>query len=136
MISVASQDISTALPTARCFLAVPTGKLRGACAATCSDATRWFGLQDVGLSENVGYIPNEIAIFHRDNDHYITIGKMGFSHIFRHTLCGHSNQNNMGMWQMLEATGTAQEALKFVRLLQQALQLQRLTETYAACCKI
>ena len=22
----------------------------------------------VGLSENVGYIPNEIAIFHRDND--------------------------------------------------------------------
>ena len=23
---------------------------------------------DVGLSENVGYIPNEIAIFHRDND--------------------------------------------------------------------
>ena len=27
-----------------------------------------------GLSENVGYIPNEIAIFHRDNDHYITIG--------------------------------------------------------------
>ena len=23
----------------------------------------------VGLSENVGYIPNEIAIFHRDNDH-------------------------------------------------------------------
>ena len=23
----------------------------------------------MGLSENVGYIPNEIAIFHRDNDH-------------------------------------------------------------------
>ena len=23
----------------------------------------------VGMSENVGYIPNEIAIFHRDNDH-------------------------------------------------------------------
>ena len=22
----------------------------------------------MGLSENVGYIPNEIAIFHRDND--------------------------------------------------------------------
>ena len=25
-------------------------------------------LMYVGLSENVGYIPNEIAIFHRDND--------------------------------------------------------------------
>ena len=25
--------------------------------------------KDMGLSENVGYIPNEIAIFHRDNDH-------------------------------------------------------------------
>ena len=25
--------------------------------------------QDLALSENVGYIPNEIAIFHRDNDH-------------------------------------------------------------------
>ena len=25
--------------------------------------------EDVGLSENVGYIPNEIAIFHRDDDH-------------------------------------------------------------------
>ena len=24
--------------------------------------------EDMGLSENVGYIPNEIAIFHRDND--------------------------------------------------------------------
>ena len=24
--------------------------------------------QYMGLSENVGYIPNEIAIFHRDND--------------------------------------------------------------------
>ena len=23
---------------------------------------------NMGLSENVGYIPNEIAIFHRDND--------------------------------------------------------------------
>ena len=23
---------------------------------------------DMGLSENVGYIPNETAIFHRDND--------------------------------------------------------------------
>ena len=23
----------------------------------------------MGLSENVGNIPNEIAIFHRDNDH-------------------------------------------------------------------
>ena len=26
-------------------------------------------MQEMGLSENVGYIPNEIAIFHRDNDH-------------------------------------------------------------------
>ena len=25
----------------------------------------------MGLSENVRYIPNEIAIFHRDNDGYI-----------------------------------------------------------------
>ena len=24
--------------------------------------------EHMGLSENVGYIPNEIAIFHRDND--------------------------------------------------------------------
>ena len=23
----------------------------------------------MGLFENVGYIPNDIAIFHRDNDH-------------------------------------------------------------------
>ena len=32
----------------------------------------------MGLSENVGYIPNEIAIFHRDNDqqnHWV----LGFS---------------------------------------------------------
>ena len=25
-------------------------------------------MEDLGLSENVGYIPNELAIFHRDND--------------------------------------------------------------------
>ena len=25
-------------------------------------------IRDMGLSENVGYILNEIAIFHRDND--------------------------------------------------------------------
>ena len=35
------------------------------------------------LSENVGYIPNEIAICYRDNDQQ-TIGKMGYT-IFRHT---------------------------------------------------
>ena len=37
----------------------------------------------VGLSENVGYIPNEIAIFHRDNDHQ-PLG-LGVLTIFRHT---------------------------------------------------
>ena len=38
----------------------------------------------MGLSENVGYIPNEIAIFHRDNDqqnHWVN----GVLTIFRHT---------------------------------------------------
>ena len=37
----------------------------------------------MGMSENVGYIPNEIAIFHRDNDrqnHWV----VGYT-IFRHT---------------------------------------------------
>ena len=35
--------------------------------------------QDLGLSENVGYIPNEIAIFHRDNDqqnHWVKRGTL------------------------------------------------------------
>ena len=35
----------------------------------------------VGLSENVGYIPNEIAIFHRDNDqqnHWVQWGTQHF----------------------------------------------------------
>ena len=27
-----------------------------------------INIYHLGLSENVGYIPNEIAIFHRDND--------------------------------------------------------------------
>ena len=34
---------------------------------------------DMGLSENVGYIPNEIAIFHRDNDqqnHWVQWGTL------------------------------------------------------------
>ena len=26
-------------------------------------------VNQMGLSENVGYTPNKIAIFHRDNDH-------------------------------------------------------------------
>ena len=33
----------------------------------------------MGLSENVGYIPNEIAIFHRDNDqqnHWVQRGTL------------------------------------------------------------
>ena len=33
----------------------------------------------MGLSENVGYIPNEIAIFHRDNDqqnHWVQWGTL------------------------------------------------------------
>ena len=34
--------------------------------------SQWNGVpnsfRQMGLSENVGYIPNEIAIFHRDND--------------------------------------------------------------------
>ena len=33
-----------------------------------SETQRWI-VNQMGLSENVGYIPNEIAIFHRDNDH-------------------------------------------------------------------
>ena len=35
----------------------------------------------MGLSENVGYIPNEIAIFHRDNDqqnHWVQWGTLHF----------------------------------------------------------
>ena len=35
----------------------------------------------MGLSENVGYIPNEIAIFHRDNDqqnHWVQWGTQHF----------------------------------------------------------
>ena len=39
----------------------------------------------MGLSENVGYIPNEIAIFHRDNLIRKTIGYNGVHNIFRHT---------------------------------------------------
>ena len=33
--------------------------------AMCPQAAKVIKM---GLSENVGYIPNEIAIFHRDND--------------------------------------------------------------------
>ena len=39
----------------------------------------------MGLSENVGYIPNEIAIFHRDNDHENHWVQWGLANIFRHT---------------------------------------------------
>ena len=39
----------------------------------------------MGLSENVGYIPNEIAIFHRDNDQQNHWVQWGFPYIFRHT---------------------------------------------------
>ena len=38
-------------------------------------------LDNLGLSENVGYIPNEIAIFHRDNDqqnHWVNRGTNHF----------------------------------------------------------
>ena len=42
----------------------------------------------MGLSENVGYIPNEIAIFHRDNDqqnHWVHRGLAYFqTHPFNH----------------------------------------------------
>ena len=38
----------------------------------------------MGLSENVGYIPNEIAIFHRDNDQQ-NHWENGVHDIFRHT---------------------------------------------------
>ena len=34
-----------------------------------SSINQWMVYKHLGLSENVGYIPNEIAIFHRDNDH-------------------------------------------------------------------
>ena len=34
-----------------------------------SELKQWHGWCEVGLSENVGYIPNEIAIKNRDNDH-------------------------------------------------------------------
>ena len=39
----------------------------------------------MGLSENVGYIPNEIAIFHRDNDQQNHWVQWGTLYIFRHT---------------------------------------------------
>ena len=39
----------------------------------------------MGLSENVGYIPNEIAIFHRDNDQQNQWVFRGLANIFRHT---------------------------------------------------
>ena len=35
---------------------------------TCSRLPCKDAQQYMGVSENVGYIPNEIAIFHRDND--------------------------------------------------------------------
>ena len=31
-------------------------------------------MKQTGLSENVGYIPNEIVIFHRDNDQQNQLG--------------------------------------------------------------
>ena len=40
---------------------------------------------EVGLSENVGNIPNEIAIFHRDNDQQNHWVFRGFPYIFRQT---------------------------------------------------
>ena len=38
----------------------------------------------MGLSENVGYIPNEIAIFHRADNDQQNLGTMGYT-IFRQT---------------------------------------------------
>ena len=39
---------------------------------TWGELENWISVtkknSDMGLSENVGYIPNEIAIFHRDNE--------------------------------------------------------------------
>ena len=40
--------------------------------------------QELGLSENVGYIPNEIAIFHRDNDQQNQTGFRGTQHFQTH----------------------------------------------------
>ena len=48
---------------------------------TCSIAIWDAPFSDMGLSENVGYIPNEIAIFHRDNDqqnHWVKRGTQHF----------------------------------------------------------
>ena len=38
----------------------------------------------MGLSENVGYIPNEIAIFHRDNDQQNQWVNRGTNHFQTH----------------------------------------------------
>ena len=40
----------------------------------------------LGLSENVGYIPNEIAIFHRDNDHENHWVQWGTNHFQTHPI--------------------------------------------------
>ena len=40
--------------------------------------------EHMGLSENVGYIPNEIAIFHRDNDQQNQWVQWGTQHFQTH----------------------------------------------------
>ena len=45
---------------------------------------QWIDHIYMGLSENVGYIPNEIAIFHRDNDQQNHWFFWGLANIFRH----------------------------------------------------
>ena len=64
---------------------------------------------NMGLSENVGYIPNEIAIKKRDNDQQNHWVFRGLHNIFRHTHIQSGapliaklvyNYNNYGLWYL------------------------------------
>ena len=53
----------------------------GVCGRCVPNLERKDRETEMGLSENVGYIPNEIAIFHRDNDqqnHWVQWGTQHF----------------------------------------------------------
>ena len=58
----------------------------------------------MGLSENVGYIPNEIAIFHRDNDqqnHWVQWGTNHFQTHPNHITMEHHHfywENPLFLW--------------------------------------
>ena len=54
----------------------------------------------MGFSENVGYIPNEIAIVHRDNDQQNHWLQWGTQHFQTHPYSNHGNSILINPWDL------------------------------------